>query len=704
MKTRETCTWFAIFMMSALVTIAFGCESSTSETGNLEDGGGNTDTNPAGDADGDGDGDSDGDGDGDSDGDGDGDSDGDGDGDSDSDADTDTGCVDDDSDGWCEQWDCSDTDSSFNPDAEDIPGNGLDEDCDGVTDGINDTGNGTDDETEAEMGPGTDNEYDPSDTNSDGVATDPAGWLILDTENLDLKNLWIANEGEGTVSKVDTELVEETGRYYVGMSTNPSPSRTSVDLIGDVFVGNRKIYDSAHASVTKIASDPERCVDRNGNGAIDTSTGGTDVFARSIGGSVPAVQSTDECVVWTRSWDATNVNNPNPLDGNCEWIRAVAASAETGDDFEVNGNVWIGCYLSKTVYKLDGNNGDIIVGYDTPDANSYGFALDGEGRLWIASKDSSVGVHWLDTNDGSMHFMEGVDPYGIAMNDEGQVWTASSWADDDDGKISRYTPSTTSPDLTGGDWDTLDVGDDVMGDSGMAFRGIAVDKYGYVWAIRTYVGINSEIYLIDPALFPDTASVLGPYDLDDSGNDPDEGCGVAIDFAGHVWGISRTGCPDGNTGCATRLWVDRDATTGYPTVDISKTVNVPVGNMPYSYSDMIGYHLRHFTTKEGWYRQTFEVCPGHSTKWNEIEWEANVPTDTSFVIRARTADHVDELPNSPWFTVVEVPSDTSPKALPSTLPQGHFIELEVRLYTKTNDDTPKVGAIKFDFDCTYPVT
>ncbi len=681
---RQLCALVLCGVLSAALTT---CESSGT-SGNPGSGDGGVDTSSSGDADSDVDGDTDTDADTDSDTDSDTDADTDVDTDGDSDTETDTtDCVDQDSDGWCLPWDCNDSDSDFNHDAEDIPGNGIDEDCDGVTDDADDTGS-TDVETESSMGPGTDNEYDPDQDNSDGVGTDPAGWLILNTEQFALKNLWIANEGEGTVSKVDVELVAETGRYNVGLSTNPSPSRTSVDLAGDVFVGNRKT-DGNPASVTKIAADPERCVDRNGNGTIETSTGGADVFPRSAGGNVAPVQSTDECVVWTRSFDAANANNPDPLTGSygCLGIRAMAATAETGNNFEYNGHVWVGCRNSGATYKLNGNNGDIIDGYQTTNAAPYGFALDSEDRLWIVSRDGGAtdGVYWLNTTDGTMHSVGGPRPYGVAIDNDGHIWVANL----DDGGMYRYTPGAP-PDLTGGAWHSITGITD-------RFRGVAVDKWGYVWAIRT--DNNSEVYLIDPALFPDPSAVSGPYDLADATYDPQDGCGIAVDFAGHVWGVSDNGCPDANHGCATRLWIDRDA-SGTPTVDLTKTQNVPVGRTPYSYSDMIGYHLRNFTTKEGWYRQTFEVCPGHSTKWNEIEWESDLPVGTSFIIRARTADYEADLASATWFTIVEVPSDTSPKILPPTLPEGHFIELEVRLYTPTDGITPKVGAISFDFDCT----
>jgi hypothetical protein len=304
------------------------------------------------------------------------------------------------------------------------------------------------------------------------------------------------------------------------------------------------------------------------------------------------------------------------------------------------------------------------------------------------------GLAWIDTATGDEHMMpdtSGFNPYGIAFDDDGNPWLTSMG--DNSGFVYKYTPGATA-DLSGGTWEWLDVpGAD-------NFRGIAVDSDGFVWAIDT--SGESWVYLIDPDLFDDPSSVLGSWYMgdDDTGgtHSATDGAGVAIDFGGHVWGISRNASQD--NGFATRLEVDRS--TGTPSV-IGKDIIV-VGKGPYVYSDMVGYNLRTFTTKEGWYRQTFEVCPGTSTKWEEIEWEAEVPTGTRFVIRARTADYVADLDSATFHTVVEVPSDTSPKALPTTLPEGHFIELEVRLYTQVDGLSPRVGAISFSFECTYAIT
>jgi len=558
------------------------------------------------------------------------------------------------------------------------------------------------------MGPGTDNEYSPDASNSNGVDVNDAGWLELDTTKLMLKYLWVSNSAEGTVSKIDTEALAEVGRYAVGLNeSRADPSRTSVDLIGDVFIGNRNTNygDPGMSSLTKIAAEKERCVDRNGNGAIDTSAGPNDVYPRSDGGVVPEGQSTDECVLWTRGFDDTD---PTHLDTSygCNGMRAVAATAETGDNYEVNGHVWVGCYGAydgtnitggPAVYKLHGNTGDLLEEYKLSGCHPYGFFLDKDKRLWTACRDGwgwaiDEGVAWIDTGNGAEHFMpdepgltDGPNPYGFALDGEGRVWITKY-----EGWVYRYTPGT-EPDLTGGTWEGLSVTD--------AFRGMAVDKDGFVWAVDTTD--DAVIYLIDPDLFPDPSSILGNYYLgdDDTGGSVHarDGVGVAVDFSGHVWGISRNaGDP---TGYATRLEIDRSGST--PVV-ISKTV-IPVGREPYVYSDMIGYNLRNFTTKEGWYRQRFEVCSGRSTKWKKISWEAKIPANTSIVIRARTADKSDDLLQAQWFVVATDPPDTSPKDLPADLPEGHFIALEIRLYTTTDGVTPSVGKISFTYECTSPL-
>ncbi|HUT79211.1 MAG TPA: putative metal-binding motif-containing protein, partial [Polyangia bacterium] len=104
---------------------------------------GDMDGDADGDMDADSDGDSDADADGDSDGDSDSDTDTDADADSDTDADadadgdTDTGsspCVDLDSDWWCLPFDCDDEDPDVNPGEQELPGNDIDDNCNGATD------------------------------------------------------------------------------------------------------------------------------------------------------------------------------------------------------------------------------------------------------------------------------------------------------------------------------------------------------------------------------------------------------------------------------------------------------------------------------------------------------------------------------------------------------------------------------------------
>ena len=145
-------------------------------------------------------------------------------------------------------------------------------------------------------GVGTDTPFDPATHDSSGVGTDPDGALVLDQSQTGIPSIiWIANTGAGTVTKIDTTTAAVLGQYSIGGS---DPSRTSVNSLGDVFVGDR-----AGGRLIKISSAGPGCPDTNGDSVITTSAGFGDVLA----------WGQDDCMLWA-------VNVPDP-----PMVRGVAA-------------------------------------------------------------------------------------------------------------------------------------------------------------------------------------------------------------------------------------------------------------------------------------------------------------------------------------------------------------------------------------------
>ena len=83
--------------------------------------------------------------------------------------------------------------------------------------------------------------------NLSALEYDPiTGALVLSDTGSTFPVLWIANAGEDSVTKMDTDLDCETARYPTWIFTNfhsaysgPAPSRTAVDVEGNVYVANR---------------------------------------------------------------------------------------------------------------------------------------------------------------------------------------------------------------------------------------------------------------------------------------------------------------------------------------------------------------------------------------------------------------------------------------------------------------------------------
>ena len=351
--------------------------------------------------------------------------------------------------------------------------------------------------------------------------------------------LWVANTGEGTLSKVDTILATEVARYLTGPGgSGNDPSRTSVNLHGDVVVTNRNLngVPGGASSTVKFAANTNDCIDRNLNGTIETSTGPNDVLP----------WGEDECQLWS-----TPIGPPYGA-------RATVWDGEEDPESGLGGHVWIGTCTwgmgANYIYKLDGATGEVLAQATLPVACAYGGAIDGVGGLWIIDNfmpDAVVRVD-MGTLESAPHPV-GTCGYGISVDSLGRVWTGG------DVCINRYDPIAGVDQMTS-------VASVCPGCT--MLRGIAVGAErsgGYVWAADS----SGNLVKVDQ----ETLDVVGAVPI----GTPDM-IGVAIDFEGYVWAVSQGGNaaykfnPDDNT-----------------------LTTVPIGLRPYTYSDMTGVQLRQVT-------------------------------------------------------------------------------------------------------------
>ena len=324
--------------------------------------------------------------------------------------------------------------------------------------------------------------------------------LQLSEEHVVLPFIWVANSGESTVSKIDTDTGNELGRYRTGPLTGfgENPSRTTVDTNGDLWVGNR---DSDTA--VKIALHP---TDRNGDGIIST----------SVDSNGNGIIDPGEVLSWGD--DEAVLLRIDPVDTG---PRALAVDAYN--------NVWIGGYGSNMGY-YNGQTGVLLKTIFTGLYN-YGALVDGNGTLWISARADGLiridnpnagtsvnptGTHTITvipTGDGWV--------YGISIDSAGYIYT-SGWSYN---RLRKCDPSTSSwvysVGITGGNlgrgvtvgldgdiWmahsgsNAVTRHDDSNGDLkatvsvGVTPTGVATDTAGKIWV--TNYGSN-DVMRIDPA-------------------------------------------------------------------------------------------------------------------------------------------------------------------------------------------------------------
>lgn len=345
--------------------------------------------------------------------------------------------------------------------------------------------------------------------------------------------IWIANSGEGTVSKINTKTGVEEGRFFV---EGGSPSRTSVNLQGDVAVSARD-----PGGVTKIAATLDHCVDVNGDGVITTSTGPGDVKPKGQ----------DECVLWFK---------PIPSPSYSYGPRATAWEGVKADPITCvvpTPRLWFGWMdQGSTAHfmRVDGATGATLdeVTYPWPNGDGYapyGGAVNAKGDFFATGLNQGPAVK-IDAQ--TLQITDyGVAPgckYGMTLDADGNIWNGGCIG----GNMYVYDIQTSQ-------WN------DIGNAAGSRVNGVMADRDGNVWGAGSdpcrlvHVDAKTRTY-INPSI-------------------PLPGCsnpwGVSIDVDGYVW------------------VVDMSANMAFKVDPDTYQVLLTVGGLvnPYTYSDMTGAGL-----------------------------------------------------------------------------------------------------------------
>jgi streptogramin lyase len=447
-------------------------------------------------------------------------------------------------------------------------------------------------------------------------AISPSGMVTTTTNDF----LWIVNVAESTVSKWDAATNTEIGRYRVGLSGGECagrccyeygcnmPSRVVVDGNGDAYVANRAF--GFQGTVTKIAGDRTRCVDRNMNGMIDTSQPvmGARPTVLPYGSGATGVSS-DECVLWTA--------NVGPADAV---LRAI--TIDRGDAARPGGYVWVGGFNNRAVYRLDPDTG-VTLNTGTLTIQPYGALVTRDGKVWF----TSLGAQVLQSINSTIAMgaaivpntalsVPGANAYGLAADANGRIWFSYYPTA---GTVWGYDPAT--------DRQTRIVVPGVA----MMTSGITVDANGNVVFGAVMSAANTTTTAVR---FPASAFTPGP----------DRNTPGVIDPARAE--ILTTGVP-GNTSTLSAVGVDLRGDIWIASLNgNSRLVKVATNamrmsgsflgpNMVYSYSDFTG-SVRRTSIPQGSYTRTFDLSCANP-RVGALTVDGSFPAGSTSTLSVRTA-------------------------------------------------------------------
>jgi streptogramin lyase len=430
------------------------------------------------------------------------------------------------------------------------------------------------------------------------------------------------------------------------------------------------------AFLTHIAGDRTRCVDRDGDGVIHSSSSGDDVL--------PA--GADECVLASLA-----------LGERGRGARTVAVSGQRAPDAEDAALVWVGLEHEEAFSVLHGATGEELFRLDTPGFRPRAATLDPWGALWAIDRAGLIAAI-TPGPEGPVRVIEA--PLAcfvleaLAIDDEGLLTLTGAECE----RVTRYDPYLDKFEQVAmrGVLDaraavTLPSAEQDAGvdDGNGTDDGTSSNES---WVTHTSGRLSRILHapLALDATYSLAAEQLSPFDTS----------AISRDADGRLWIASSVGGPN-QGGVLTRF----DPLQG------AVTAQVPLGFLPRPEGDLTGARRFARSEPEGSARYVFEGCnPGarsgdpdrgaSPTQWKALHIAASIDAGSSVEVEARHALERDALGELPFERLARVPGDALPHAL--DFPEGGFVEVRLTLRTRDYLGGPSVQRVGLEWLCPGP--
>ncbi|MBK8915919.1 MAG: hypothetical protein IPM64_15225 [Phycisphaerales bacterium] len=503
-----------------------------------------------------------------------------------------------------------------------------------------------------------------------------------------LNFLWVPVSGRGTVIRIDTATGTIVGEYLTGpddtgcdpnqmpLSHGGNPSRTAVDLDGNLWVANRDTTavqkigftrggtrcdaDGTPNSEGRYLKPPfeyNSCLDRDHDGLIKTSFGYGDVLCY-LNYGVGEFGAEDECI--------------------CQHLSVAPAYGPRHVSIDRSNDVWVGGWDSHTFVQIDGEKSEIIAGTDPDfDAGSggYGGIIECDGTVWTVQRYDSIvkfSPPYTDFENDVTTITSMEDPYTLVPDLFTDDLLIAQWGDQGLALLDRTNAANPAFLAT---------------PAGISWRGVAVSPLDpdRIWVAASLGAATPSVYGFyrDSSGFDIVDLREDPEDLDDhSGDQP---TGLAVDHDGNLW----VTCLDGDS-------VKRVSfATEPPMVDLTIGVAPRSGDDPdlYSYSDQSG-QVTLSTTGAGTWNAVHDSGK-FGALWT-VNWN-NAPETSldGLEVAVRASDELTGLP----FAVYRIVDSGERGVRLSPHLRGRYVEVRTRFFGLCPEETPRLANLSV-FDST----